>query len=114
MRCMKWTPAMLQMWSTKESLNVDLKWPEILKAICEMNSNTSPEIDEIHIDVFKALVQEENIQELLCHNHGIECWDFIQVDLPLEKMLNFFCINLGWVVFELLQQAWIMETVPRF
>ncbi|KAH9850547.1 hypothetical protein C2E23DRAFT_887424 [Lenzites betulinus] len=44
---------------TKEELNEPLRWPEIITAIRAMNGGTAPGVDDLHIDVFKAMIYPE-------------------------------------------------------
>jgi hypothetical protein len=55
-----------------EGIGKDLYWPEVLDMIRDMNHNTAPGTDGIHINIFKAMVLEECMAELKRKNQGLD------------------------------------------
>lgn len=95
-----------------DNYQVSFTWPEVLGAIRAMNRDTAPGKDELHINMFKALVREESIQELQDLLPGRTRWDGIQVDLPQDLLPEVPRTKLGKSVWTILLHIWDTEEMP--
>jgi len=91
----------------------ELTWRDTLESIRVMNRDTSPGKDQIHINMFKALVREECMLQLQTElAPGRVRWEEIQVDLPYEKLPNTPLSKFGKAVWNLLTEVWVNEEMP--
>jgi exonuclease III len=90
----------------------ELGWRETLLAIRAMNRDTAPGKDELHINMFKALVREESMAQLKVLKPGRHRWEGIQVDLPAHEMPDTPRTRLGKAVYNILQKVWNSEEYP--
>lgn len=90
----------------------ELSWLEVLGAIRAMNRDTAPGKDELHINMFKAMVREESMKNLEIKLPGRKRWEGIQVDLGLKDMLPYPLTKMGVAVWSILQKVWLTEQIP--
>jgi len=91
----------------------DLVWPEVLVAIREMNTDTSPGKDELHINMFKAMVREESMAQLKKLLPRRTRWENIQVDLPVAQLPATPLTRMGKATWDLLERVWREEKFPK-
>lgn len=90
----------------------DLSWLEVLGAIRSMNRDTAPGKDGLHINMFKAMVREESMENLKVKLPGRTRWENIQVDLSLKEMLPYPLTKMGKAVWMILRKVWQTEEIP--
>jgi hypothetical protein len=88
-------------------------WRDTLEAIRKMNRDTSPGKDQLHVNMFKALVREESMLQLqTVMAPGRVRWEEIQVDLPYEKLPDEPLSKFGKSVWNLIKRVWDNEEMP--
>jgi hypothetical protein len=89
-----------------EGINDPIYYVEILTAIRQINRNTALGVDEIHINVLKALVVEEGWAEFLIQNPELSRPDWIRKDVKVSDLPNTLRTNLGKALYKLLTLIW--------
>ena len=95
-----------------EGINEPLRFDEVLMAIRRMNRNTATGVDEIHINVLKALVPEESWLEFLMLNPGFTRPDWSRKDLKASELPTEPRTKFGKALFRVLNAAWEKEELP--
>lgn len=95
-----------------EGINEPLNFREVLLAIRRMNRNTATGVDEVHINVLKALVPEEGWAEFLAKNPDFTRADWSRKDLKASELPVAPHTKLGKALMKVLNATWEKECVP--
>lgn len=111
-----WTERIAHLNMTEEDDIPDgcpvITWPEVLEAVRKMNRDTSPGKDGLHINMCKAMVRVECMEQLKILRPGRTEWDGIQVDLPADQLPENPLTQLGKSTFAILRKVWTTREIP--
>jgi exonuclease III len=95
-----------------EGVNAQLTWPEVLMSIRRMNRNTTPGVDEVHVNLLKELLAEECMAEVLLRRPGMQRPENVVFALGETELPKVPRTEMGKAMFSLLKEAWDTGCIP--
>lgn len=93
-------------------LNDSLHWPEVLVTIRDLNHNTAPGKDGIHINILKCMVLEECMATVKENDPLFIKPNNMRLDLPCDKLPYTPMTPMGKSFFSLLCSVWQTGVIP--